>query len=212
MSNVEAFINYGINKEVTVTRMKKAIWGLLVFYMLGFFYGVMLGGVILILGIIILGIGVISAVCVQIVGKNNSIQSYFKVLGITSFSGMINFSLLSLMLCQMLKTKILVNAIVIITPIIMMSLLYFITIRRIKKGSYQNTKKVYKSNIFLYSTIGAVAGFGYARIFFKDTDQSTALIVMIISFMFLSLAFCLGTINLLKLLYIRKYNIKEGGE
>ena len=200
MENIEAFIRFGINKDFSLKQAKKAIWGLIIFYILGLFYGIMLGGTALIFGILIVGIGGISALVIQTIHQNDSTAGYTKALGITALSGMINFSLLSLIFCQMLKTPLVINVMVGSIPILSTGLLYLITIRRIKKGLYKNTKELKKSNLCLYSIVGAVIGF-------KGINQTSALVIVVLCFMFLSLTFCLGMINLLKFYYIKKYNI-----
>ncbi len=207
MENIEAFIRFGINKDFSLKQAKKAIWGLIIFYILGLFYGIMLGGTALIFGILIVGIGGISALVIQTIHQNDSTAGYTKALGITALSGMINFSLLSLIFCQMLKTPLVINVMVGSIPILSTGLLYLITIRRIKKGLYKNTKELKKSNLCLYSIVGAVIGFWIARTAFKGINQTSALVIVVLCFMFLSLTFCLGMINLLKFYYIKKYNI-----
>lgn len=207
MENIEAFIRFGINEEFSLKQVKKSIWGLNIFYILGLFYGIMLGHAALILGILIIGIGVLSAIVVQTIRHEQSIEGYTKALGTAAFSGMINFSLMSLLFCQMLKTTLLMNIMVGIIPILATGALYLITIKRIRKGSYKHTKELKKSNIRLYSTIGAAIGFWIARTIFRGIDQTSALVIVVLCFMSLSLVFCLGTINLLKYYYIKKYNI-----
>ena len=187
MENIEAFIRFGINEEFSLKQVKKSIWGLNIFYILGLFYGIMLGHAALILGILIIGIGVLSAIVVQTIRHEQSIEGYTKALGTAAFSGMINFSLMSLLFCQMLKTTLLMNIMVGIIPILATGALYLITIKRIRKGSYKHTKELKKSNIRLYSTIGAAIGFWIARTIFRGIDQTSALVIVVLCFMSLSL-------------------------
>jgi hypothetical protein len=102
--NIEAFIDYGINKELTAVQLKNMVFGMSIYYIIGIFYGLMLGGIARVFGLLILIVTLISTIIILLKSKELSIKNYCIVFGTFSLQLSINFLLITLILVQMLET------------------------------------------------------------------------------------------------------------
>lgn len=209
MNSIESFIEYGLRKNINPRFLAKISWGMNIFYIIGFFYGVLLGKIVFVYGTIMLSLGLFSSVILQVKRNDETVFGTVFGLGILSITSTVNFTLWAEILCQMLTSLIALKLLLAVLPIGMMLLLYFVTKRRIKTNAFKNSKNIKKSNIRLYSILGCVLGLSFGRLFLSRIQEESVLAITIICFAFLSLCYCLGTINILKLYYINKYNLQK---
>lgn len=206
---IKAFINYGVNKNITAGNSIKMVLGLDIFYIIGIFIGFILGGTELVFSVIILIVTVISTVLIIVKSIILSYKNYFIILGTISLEGTINFLLMSFILCQMLEADILINVVIILIPLFSMILNFIIIKNRINKGYYLNSKVVNNKKLGMISSLGGIAGMLFAKRFLVGVGQSAAILIGIGFCLFLSSIFSIGTINFLKLNYIETYFSNE---
>ena len=169
--NVESFINYGVNKELNAKQLKSMVFGISIFYLIGIFYGLMLGGTECIFGMAILIVTFISNVYIIRKSKVLSLKNYCIVLGTISLETTINFMMFSLILNQMLEADMLLNIVILFTPLLTMIIYIIITNSLITSGAFLNVREVKRKNIKLYSLMGSVAGIFIARSVLSDIGK-----------------------------------------
>ena len=60
-----------------------------------------------------------------------------------------------------------------------------------------------------FALCGGAIGISFGRLFMTKLQQESAIAIVIICFLVFSLLYCFGTINLLKVYYINKYNLEK---
>lgn len=209
IESIERFVEYGLNKEFSLRPLVKAIWGVNIFWAFGFIYGVVAGGIDCVYGTIMLLLGFISTVVIIVKRKDKTVFGMLSVLSITSMTSIVNFILLAEILCRIIKISLVLKLMVAALPIVLVLILYIITKRRIKTNAFKDSKSVDRSNIRLYAILGSTAGLSFAKIFLSKLQPESVIAITIIGIIFLSFIYCFGTINLLKVYYINKYNLEK---
>lgn len=209
IESIERFVEYGLNKEFSLRPLVKAIWGVNIFWVFGFIYGVVAGGIDCVYGTIMLLLGFISTVVIIVKRKDKTVFGMLSVLSITSMTSIVNFILLAEILCRIIKISLVLKLMVAALPIVLVLILYIITNRRIKTNAFKDSKSVDRSNIRLYAILGSTAGLSFAKIFLSKLQPESVIAITIIGIVFLSFIYCFGMINLLKVYYINKYNLEK---
>lgn len=209
IESIERFIEYGLNKEFSLRPLVKAIWGVNIFWVFGFIYGVVAGGIDCVYGTTMLLLGFISTVVIIVKRKDKTVFGMLSVLSITSMTSIVNFILLAEILCRIIKISLVLKLMVTALPIVLVLILYIITKRRIKTNAFKDSKSVDRTNIRLYAILGSTAGLSFAKIFLSKLQPESVIAITIIGIVFLSFIYCFGTINLLKVYYINKYNLEK---
>lgn len=204
---IYAFIDYGINKNLTVKQLIKSNFSVSVFYLIGVIYGCILGFPEYIFSILIMLVMLLFTVFNVIKSRHNTLKNTLTIMAAISLEATINFTLFALILCNILTKSLLLKLTVITIPIIITAIYFYITKHSIKSGTFLDKKKVKKNKIYLYSLLGGTAGILAGRIFLNDVSQFMAIKIGIICVVFLAACFSLGTINILKLYYIKKLNL-----
>ena len=62
--SIKAFIEYGVNRELTAKQLRNMAFGLSILYAIGILYGFMIGGTGLVLGKAILIITIFFTICI----------------------------------------------------------------------------------------------------------------------------------------------------
>ena len=145
MDNIKSFINYGINNRLNVKNIKRISASMNIFYFIGFLYGILLNGVHLYIGALLFAIGIFSTLYILMTHTKDTMKNYFRSMGLISFSGMINFSLFSVMLCRMLNVNIFISITVMVVPVASVAALTCIILQGVKKGKYQNARLIKKA-------------------------------------------------------------------
>ena len=109
-------------------------------------------------------------------------------------------------MCHVLSVSIILQLAIAALPIALVLMLLVLTKKRVKADAYKDNKKVKKSNARL---LGTVAGISLGKMFLTKIRMESVIAIMIICFLFLALGFCCGTINLLNVYYINKYNLEK---
>ena len=209
IESVERFVEYGLNKEFSLRPLVKAIWGVNIFWAFGFIYGVVAGGIDCVYGTMMLLLGFISTVVIIVKRKDKTVFGMLSVLSITSMTSIVNFILLAEILCRIIKISLVLKLMVAALPIVLVLILYIITKRRIKTNAFKDSKSVDRSNIRLYAILGSTAGLSFAKIFLSKLQPESVIAITIIGIIFFAFCCCMGTINLLKVYYINKYNLEK---
>lgn len=209
IESVERFVEYGLNKEFTLRSLAKTVWGLDFWWVFGFIYGTVAGGMDFVYGIIMLFLGLVSTVILQMKRKDETVFGMLSASSILSITSSVNFTLLAEVLCRMIKISLVIKLVVAILPIVVVLILYTITERRIKTNAFKDSKNVKKSNIRLYSILGSTVGLSLGKIFLSKLQPESVIAITIIGIIFFAFCCCMGTINLLKVYYINKYNLEK---
>lgn len=91
-------------------------------------------------------------------------------------------------------------------PVIFVPLFSGIKIHKTLKKSEYGSKKNAKSNIKTIGVLSGILGMNFAAIF-RNVDQSTALVIVLLCLCILNAFMSLGMLSLQKLYYIKKYKI-----
>ena len=209
IESVERFVEYGLRKDVNMRFLRKMTWGLNIWWILGFFIGYLLGGIAFVYGTVILCLGLLSPVFIEIKRKDESVYGVARGWCILSITSIVNHILLAEILCGMLTSSIALKLVIAALPLGMIFLLYFVTKRRIKTNAFKDSQRVAKSNRRLFCPVWGAIGISFGRLFMTKLQQESAIAIVIICFLVFSLLYCFGTINLLKVYYINKYNLEK---
>ena len=204
--SIKAFIEYGVNRELTAKQLRNMAFGLSIFYGIGILYGFMMGGTELILGKAILIITKFFTIYILFKSRTKklTLKNFCVLAGVTSLEATINFLLITLIICQMLGVKMWINVVVLLVPLFIMTVYFIITYNRIRNGAFLNKGELKRKNLYLFSSLGGVVGIAIARTYLSNVGQSTALLIVVIGFLALSTIFSVANINFLKLYYIEK--------
>jgi len=205
---IEAFVNYGFNSNSDVKALNKMNLGISIFYIIGIVYGMFLGLLGQILSIIMIADVIFFSILLLFKTRKNSVANIMLVMALISLEATMNFTLLALILCSMLKESIMIYFLVAITPIVTFLIYFCLTVSQIKNDKFSNKKKIKKDKLYSYSMIGGIAGLFIARIALDDVSQTKALQISIICVMFIAVCFSFGIINFLKFFYVSK-NLTE---
>ncbi len=208
MNNVKNFINYGINRSITVKDLRKMPFGLSIFSLIEIIICLILGGGFLVVGFAVAVITLFVIAFVFIKTKHLTLQNYFAISGVLCLGTTINFILLAFILCCSNNYNLLVTLFIVLTPFIMMGMYFFINLRLIRNGVFEAPKAKYKK-IKLYSMLGGIAGIAIARIIFSGMSQAAITAIIIVCIMVLASIISFGTINLYKLKLLNDFNYDE---
>jgi hypothetical protein len=214
--NVEDFLNYNI-KYIELSTAYSLI-GVFLFIDLPInYFGWSLGGNVLLVCIIIdaltLTYIIFSIVLSYSLPKRTkpvTLSDFYLLSGIVSVFLTLYFFLWSMCMIEFQGANVLRNFIFFVVIVVFIVMYFVITFIRIRKDAYGNnksSKKVLKrSNVAIFSLLGAAAAFFVSRTFLSGIDQRSAIyIVCLITFLLASIG-SMGLVNFLKYYYIKKYS------
>ncbi len=211
MNNVKDFINYGVNRNITVRDLRKMPFGLSIFYIIEIIICLILGGGFLAIGFVVAAITLFAIAFVFIKTRYLTLRNYFAISGVLCLGATINFTLLAFILCFSNNYDLLATLLIVLTPFIMMGIYFFINLRLIRNNVFEATRgsKVKYQKIKLYSMLGGIAGIAIARIIFTGISQSAIIAIIIVCIMMLASIISFGTINFYKLKLLNDLDYDE---
>ena len=201
--NIEKFISYGLNTVQGKKEIRNLSLGINFIFVIGFIYGIILGGTSRIIGITMLIISLLSIVTTYILSHKLSLKNRIIINSKISTEMVLNTLLFEFIIYAMLYDLDIFVLFLLIPPV-SSSLIYFLIINKELKKDICNFKEVSKKRIKIFSMLGGIVGVFIAKSFFSNVQQRTALLLLLIFLMFISTVFSFGLINYVKLYYLDK--------
>ena len=199
--NINSFLKYG--KEVNVdvsTIMTYAFFGTI-----PSLYGLVLKEQYFIWGIASLTITILFTIltfCIML--KKNQKEL---CMGLLCVEGVVHSIVMNIILLQMINSNIIICLVISAIPLITGIQWWIITLILIKRGLYNDAKKMNIKYARYYSMIGGVFGVFIARFLANGITQHTAILVAIAAVEVIGMCCSMGCINFLKSHYKIKYNV-----
>lgn len=211
MNNIKDFINYGVNRDMTVKDLRKMPFGLSAFYLIEIIICLILGGKFLFIGFIVATMALFAIIWVFVKTMHLTLRNYFKISGVLCLTATINFTLLAFILCSVNEYGLPLTLFTVLIPFIIMSIYFLINLRFIRNGVFEASKikKVKHQKIKLYAMLGGIAGISIARILFSGMSQSSISAIIIVCIMMLTSIISFGIINFYKLKLLHDLNYDE---
>ena len=201
--NIEKFISYGLNTVQGKKEIRNLSLGINFIFVIGFIYGIVLGGTSRIIGITMLIISLLSIVTTYIFSHKLSLKNRIIINSKISTEMVLNTLLFEFIIYAMLYGLDIFVLFLLIPPVSSF-LIYFLIINKELKKDICNFKEVSKKRIKIFSMLGGIVGVFIAKSFFSNVQQRTALLLLLIFLMFISTVFSFGLINYVKLYYLGK--------
>lgn len=201
--NIEKFISYGLNTVQGKKEIRNLSLGIDFIFVIGFIYGIVLGGTSRIIGITMLIISLLSIVTTYIFSHKLSLKNRIIINSKISTEMVLNTLLFEFIIYAMLYGLDIFVLFLLIPPVSSF-LIYFLIINKELKKDICNFKEVSKKRIKIFSMLGGIVGVFIAKSFFSNVQQRTALLLLLIFLMFISTVFSFGLINYVKLYYLGK--------
>lgn len=199
--NIEKFISYGLNTVQGKKEIRNLSLGINFIFVIGFIYGIVLGGTSRIIGITMLTVSLLSIVTTYIFSYKLSLKNRIIINSIISTEMVLNTLLFEFIIYSMLY-DLDVFVLFLLIPPVSSFLIYFLIINKELKKDICNFKEVSKKRIKIFSMLGGIVGVFIAKSFFSNVQQRTALLLLLIFLMFISTVFSFGLINYVKLHYL----------
>lgn len=201
--NIEKFISYGLNTVQGKKEIRNLSLGINFIFVIGFIYGIVLGGTSRIIGITMLIISLFSIVTTYIFSHKLSLKNRIIINSIISTEMVLNTLLFEFIIYAMLYDLDIFVLFLLIPPVSSF-LIYFLIINKELKKDICNFKEVSKKQTKIFAVLGGIVGVFIAKSFFSNVQQRTALLLLLIFLMFISTVFSFGLINYVKLYYLGK--------
>ncbi len=172
--------------------------------------GVLLGGTYLALALLMTVLSLIYILTTEVLKRKlkNSLQTGFICNSLVSVFSMVFFAVFGVLCLNMINPNYVQYLLIAGAYVLLLAIYYLAITQSIRKDIYASAKKR------AVNAAGAAAGgAGVAMIlgqfFFADIEQTLALLIVSTIWFFCSIIFSLGTVNILKYYYCKKYNIEE---
>jgi hypothetical protein len=173
-------------------------------------YGVLLGGVYLAIALFLVVLSVVYVPISEVLKRRlrQSLTAGFICNSLVSVFTLVFFAALGLLFFIMQSPSLVQWFLLVITYALLLLVYYFLIMRSIRKDMYEKAK-ARPNNAAAAAAIGASIGMITVQAFFSDIDVDLVLGIVSSTWFLLSLVFSLGTVNILKYYYCKKYGFEE---
>lgn len=187
--------------------IKMSLGPLILALLLGLVPGIVLKGAWLVLSMTLLAMSIAAVIAVAVISsKGMTVKNRLILQVIESLSFVLALCLVDVIFYTVGFGFNAAIAVIFIPPVLTPVLLGIMMYKKVNRDTPFTRKEMTRSTITAGGIASGAAGVSLSRLFFKDVDQSTVIIIVLVSTSLVNIGMSVGLLSIQRLYYLKKLN------